>query len=241
MKILTMAILVTGCSFTPGASQNGAPDSGAAPGDAGMADAHALPDAPPDAPVLPLVTLRETIDDVDATGKSDACQVAAGTHDEAYMRLYPLLADWGVSTGFHLASVTFGTHQAQSAVNIHSQAGIYTGSLTAPTVDTSAIAWFASSSMNVADEVDPTLVTMPLIGEIPAGAVLIVSVSSPDYVTAGSGGIFEIGGAAGGQTRPSYFASQACPGGPLSPPGDTDKRNGDSVGSFILDVTGWAD
>ena len=51
-----------------------------------------------------------------------------------------------------------------------------------------------------------------------------------------------MGGAAGAQTLPSYFASPACGSGAqlLDPPNVHDTRDNAAVGAFIIDVEGHA-
>ena len=188
------------------------------------------------------VTLRETTTDTDTNGNSDACYATANaiTRDEIYARVFAL-SDFSIATAFEVTSVTFVVERANDANGIQVEVGSYAGTVGATTIDPTKITDLASVTMDapdVANSASATAVTAMFAtpAMISAGGAFVVEVVAPSYIGAGVG-TFVLGGAAGGQTRPSYWGSTACV---TVPPSMLDGRDNDSVGTFIIDATGRA-
>ncbi len=234
-RIALLLTTLASCAFVPGqaADDVSQPDGGAA--DATL-DTSAITDAalPPDtAPAL--VTLRETADDLHGAG-SDACNGpgAGQSRDETYERVFDLAA-FGIAGDFQVTAITFRTNNANPAPGIVVKVGTYTGAVGTTTVDPAATAWLVSASVDVPGSASSQMITAPIAPAlaIPSGGVVAVAIVSPGYASAQ----FTVASAAGNETEPSYFGSSGCG---ISPPAKTDPRNGSDVGTFVIDVVGYA-
>lgn len=225
------------CAFIPACDQlfglqelDTSPDASVAlvgDGDARGPDAELGSGAPPDAPPQSTVTLRQTQSDVKG-GQSDACNGpgVGQSRDETYARTFPLAA------AFHVTTVVFLADNVNAAAGLTVKIGTYAGTTGTTTLDAAALTWTTTAMIDVPGSASSQLISVPLAGDFAAGDVLAVAVVSPGY----SGAQFNVGSAAGSETLPSYFASQACG---MSQPVKTDPRNGSDVGTFVIDAIGY--
>jgi hypothetical protein len=180
-------------------------------------------------------TLRETIDDVYASGHSDQCLASSTTQAQSYERVFPL-SMFALAGPMHVPAVSFVTVEAASANGVTVQVGTYAGTISSgtATLDVNAIAWLATANANVPDDLSSQAITVPITASVDSGN-LIASVSSPSYV--GVGGTFVVAGTASAQTLPSFWMAPACS---TSSPSTHDGRNNANVGTFIIDVVGYS-
>jgi hypothetical protein len=221
---LAFVVLATACTFAP--ANDATTDAGTTnggDGDAGAFDADAAAVAPPDATPT-LITLRQTTTDTPASGHSDQCLTSGGTHAETYARLFPL------AFAFHVVRVDFSS-DATNASGIAVRVGVYSGSISSPTLDPAAISWVATAAANVAD--GQNLSSAAIGADMVAGATMIVAVESPDYT---NGSRFLVDGATGSETGPSYWRADDCETPELA---QHDGRDNADVGTFVIDAIGY--
>lgn len=128
------------------------------------------------------------------------------TADNGYLRTFTL-ADFGLTDGFDVSEVSFGVEwldmEQQVTVNLY-------------TLDTGAEFVYANltrvgSADTTLEPLPPgavTMVSVPVTGQIPGDATLVVEVDVPDMT--GTGGALFIGSNSAGQTAPSYLRANAC-------------------------------
>lgn len=193
-------------------------------GDAHASDASAI-DAGADAPPQ-TITLRQTQSDLKGA-QSDACNGPGigQSRDETYARTFPL------ATAFHVTTIAFLADNVNDVAGLTVKIGTYAGATGTTALDGAALAWTATAAIDVPGSASSQLISVSIAGDFAAGDVLAVTVVSPGY----GGAQFNVGSAAGSETLPSYFASAACG---MPQPVRTDPRNGNDVGTFIIDVIG---
>lgn len=224
---LAIVVLAAACTFAP--ANDTTADAGTVignDGDAGALDADAATVAPPDAAPT-LITLRQTATDTPSDGHSDQCIASGSTHAETYARLFPL------AFAFHVVRVDFASDvtSATGALDVTVRVGVYSGSISSPTLDPAAISWVATAAANVAD--GQNLSSTAIGAGMAAGATMIVAVESPDYT---NGSRFLVDGTAGNETGPSYWAAADCSTPELA---QHDGRNNADVGTFVIDAIGY--
>lgn len=230
IKILfAIVALAAACTFAP--TGEIAADGGATIGDASDASGGHAGDANPDAAIVAapdaapmLVTLRQTATDTPASGHSDQCITAGGTHAQMYARLFPL------AQAFRVVRVDFAA-DATAATGVVVHVGLYNGSTSSPFLDHAVITWAATAPADVAD--GQTLASVAINADMLAGTTMIVAVESPDYT---NGSRFLVDGAAGGETGPSYWKAADCSTPELAL---RDGRNNADVGTFVIDAIGY--
>lgn len=156
------------------------------------------------------VTLTQSTSLAITPANSVSCN-SGGLHaDNSYFRAYSLAA---YPAGFDVCSVTVGIEEATSgAVNRNTRGGgqpvsvrLYSnvgGAFPAGTRTQVGVA-----NVTVADQAG-TLLDVPVTGNLPAGAELVVEVFTPDGQTAGNS--FFIGSNNAGQSGTSYLQAADC-------------------------------
>ncbi len=158
-------------------------------------------------PVLPApqqgeVTITHSASQDLIAGNSVACSPDLGftTTENSYLRTFTL-ADFGVTSGFDVTSVSFGVEASSPAqpltVNLYTLDGDFI-------YDNMTLIGSATITL---PPTDLSLVTVPVTGPAPAGSTLVVELDSPDM--SGTGRFF-VGSNNLGQTAPSYLSSESC-------------------------------
>lgn len=251
MKLALLLVALGGCGFDPNSDTYlGGDDGGLSwidargSGDAGSGTQLDAGVPPPSIDAAPTVlTLREAASDANA-GATDDCIEDEGsvTTSESYARLFSLsdYSSSGIPNGhaFQVTAIQFVAALAHNANGLTISVGDYAGAVGAQTLDPTMTTPLAAELADAT--VTNQIVTVPIAATIPAGHVAIIEIDAPSY--ADGGGVFAIGGASGAESQPSYFASASCGATetPVEPPTDKDPRTNASVGSFIIDMVGYA-
>lgn len=134
-------------------------------------------------------------------GNSVACAESGQTNASGYLRTFTL-ADFGLGDGFDVSEVSFGVEYLSVAETV--TVNLYT-------LDAQPFVYGSLTPIGTAEAtLDPqtgTLVTVPITGDVPAEATLVVEVDVPDMRGSGA---FVIGSNSAGQTAPSYLRAEAC-------------------------------
>lgn len=138
-------------------------------------------------------------------GNSVACN-AGGLHtDNNYLRVFDLVADFGINEDIDISSIDFGVETATGSggsqpatVNIYTLSGAFVYA---------NLTLIASQAISVADQTS-TILNVPISATIPAGSLLVVEIFTPDGQ--GVGNAFFIGSNNLGETAPSYLSAPAC-------------------------------
>lgn len=124
-----------------------------------------------------------------------------GTHESRYLRKFEL-PEFGMEDDLVVTGVTFGieqlTHTSLIEVNLYTLDGAF---------HVSNLTEIGSAVEEVPDQFQ-TLVEIPVIGTVPAGATLVVEIRGPDGSFLGES--FAPGMNAAGETDPSYMVSEQC-------------------------------
>ena len=231
-RLAALAFVATGCAQAVPAGTGGQPDAHiitSVPDAhiivtnepdahiiAGQPDAHPFADAAPTidaAPVTGQTTLNENTDNsIDPTsgfGCSD--QNVGTTFANTFYRVFPL-SSAGISTSFTVSEVDFAVLFATAGDLSGSQdvtVTIYSMSATAgDPLDTTALTQLASVTAAVADATAGESVAAPIVGTVPAGQSLVVSIDVPDGTTTGN--VFGLGFNADGETQSGYIVAPNC-------------------------------
>lgn len=155
---------------------------------------------------------------------SASCGGLAGTTENHFFRTFTL-SDFGIDGDFEVSDVSFGVEQATAqtlTVNLHTLDGALTfANLTQ--IGTADVAIPASTL---------TMISVPVTGEVPAGATLVVEVVSANQQA--NGGVFYIGSNGAGQTAPSYLSATDCA---LPEPATTDSIGWPDM-HIVMNVSG---
>src|SRR5690606_765818 len=149
-------------------------------------------------------TLSHSLSDTIVFATSIACSLDAGftTVDNSYLRRFDL-DDFGIAGDLEVTEVTFGVEEATPhtlTVNLYAMADAH-----GP---------FEYGNFQRLESVEHdlpatnlSLVTVPLTATVPAGASLVLEVTSPDLAGVGK---FFLGANGAGQTGPSYIRTAPC-------------------------------
>jgi hypothetical protein len=155
---------------------------------------------------------------------SASCGGLAGTTENRFLRTFTL-SDFGIDDDFEVSEVSFGVEEATAqtlTVNLYTLDG--------------ALTYANMTSIGTAEASIPastlTMISVPVTGEVPAGATLVVEVVSPNQQA--TGGVFYIGSNDAGQTAPSYLAAADCG---ISEPATTDSIGWPGM-HIVLNVSG---
>ncbi len=155
---------------------------------------------------------------------SASCGGLEGTTENRFLRTFTL-SDFGIDDDFEVSEVSFGIEEATAqtlTVNLYTLDG--------------ALTYANLTSIGTAEASIPastlTMVSVPVTGEVPAGATLVVEVVSPNQQA--TGGVFYIGSNDAGQTAPSYLAAADCG---ISEPATTDSIGWPGM-HIVLNVSG---
>jgi subtilisin family serine protease len=155
---------------------------------------------------------------------SASCGGLAGTTENRFLRTFTL-SDFGIDDDFEVSEVSFGIEEATAqtlTVNLYTLDG--------------ALTYANLTSIGTAEASIPastlTMISVPVTGEVPAGATLVVEVVSPNQQA--TGGVFYIGSNDAGQTAPSYLAAADCG---ISEPATTDSIGWPGM-HIVLNVSG---
>ncbi|WP_275002234.1 carboxypeptidase regulatory-like domain-containing protein [Promicromonospora iranensis] len=155
---------------------------------------------------------------------SASCGGLAGTTENHFFRTFTL-SDFGIDGDFEVSDVSFGVEKATAqtlTVNLYTLDGALTfANLTS--IGTAQASIPASTL---------TMVSVPVTGEVPAGATLVVEVVSPNQQS--NGGVFYIGSNAAGQSAPSYLSATDCA---LPEPATTDSIGWPDM-HIVMNVSG---
>ncbi|CAM3539708.1 carboxypeptidase regulatory-like domain-containing protein [Isoptericola cucumis] len=154
----------------------------------------------PDASAMPLeeTTLTHSASQDIVANNSVACSNQVTTQDNAYLRTFTL-SDFGIDGAFDVSAVSFAVEAARVAqpltVNLYTLEGdlVYDN-----------LTLVGSAEATVGTDAGGTVVTVPVVGEVPSGGTLVVEVDVP------AGGWFFVGSNDAGQTAPSYLRSEGC-------------------------------
>jgi subtilisin family serine protease len=207
-------------------------------GDAGLAGNRNLAEevgtvAEPEAPPVPesTVTITHSASQAIMAGNSVACSPDGGftTTENGYLRTFTL-EDFGIFSDFDVTQVSFGI-ESLSGVPQTLTVNLFTldampFTYANMTLIGSASATFSPQSL--------TIVSVPVTGNVPAGATLVVEVDAPHG--GGAGGFF-IGSNNAGQSAPSYLRSASCG---LPEPTDTAAIGFPNM-HIVMNVTGFAE
>ena len=121
------------------------------------------------------------------------------------MRVFDLPGQFGITQAINITSVDFGIELATGATGSQpAVVNIYT--LAGPMLFAN-LTLIASQPVTVPDQ-SLTVLNVPVSANIPAGAILVVSIFTPNGQV--SGNSFFIGSNNLGQTGPSYLAAGDC-------------------------------
>jgi hypothetical protein len=155
---------------------------------------------------------------------SASCGGLAGTTENHFFRTFTL-SDFGIDGDFEVSEISFGVEKATAqtlTVNLHTLDGALTfGNLTQ--IGTADVAIPASTL---------TMISVPVTGEVPAGATLVVEVVSANQQA--NGGVFYIGSNGAGQSAPSYLSATDCS---LPEPATTDSIGWPDM-HIVMNVSG---
>jgi hypothetical protein len=190
---------IAGCAASV---STGDPDAAPAP-----PDATPRPDATPQP-----VALTQSSDSATITPANSIGCVSQGsgvTRENSYYRAFTL-TEHGVTSGFAVSEVTFGVEQAVARNGGAQPATVklygYTG-LVGATLNPGAMAMLATAPIQIADAPQPTFVSVPITGDVPAGGTFVIEIaiadSDPDED--GDGHVFFVGSNVAGQTKPPYL------------------------------------
>ncbi len=221
MKWFLVSLAITGCASAGKGNSiiGGIDDAGVRVDDAGVRidDAQEIPEL--DAPLIDApprqITLSQTTSGAITLDNSIACvpddprqQI---TVVNSYYRVFAL-ADDDIRTAFHVTEVTFGIQDAISATANDLQPGIvrigiYEDVIGSPVLDLSRIRGVAEVPIQIADATG-TRMTVPISGDIPASANLIVELELPSNASVRHR--FFIGSNVAGERRPGYLRAPTC-------------------------------
>jgi hypothetical protein len=174
------------------------------------------------------LTHSSSMEVLDANAVACADNTTGYTRENHFLRTFTL-ADFGISSSFKVAEVTFGIERISPAASV--TVALYT--LDGPFVFTN-LRLLASKKVPV-DEQEGTLVTVPISADVPAGATLVLDVVAPDMAPVG--GSYFPGSNQAPETAPSYIASEPC--GAANPV--TFESIGNGQVHLVMSVTGTTD
>jgi hypothetical protein len=189
--------------------------------------------AEPEAPPAPesSVTITHSASQAVVAGNSVACSPDGGftTTENGYLRTFTL-EDFGIFSDFDVTQVSFGI-ESLSGVPQTMTVNLFTLDAMPFIYANMTLIGTASATFNPQAL---TIVTVPVTGNVPAGATLVVEVDAPNM--SGVGGFF-IGSNSAGQTAPSYLRSASC--------GLPEPRDVATIGfpnmHIVMNVTGFAE
>ena len=203
-----------------GLCRTGGTSAGCSPTDASAGSEPVVGDAPVDGRTS--VTLRQTADGVPSSNGTVACTTSGTspneiTGDGAWYRVFALEdSHFGITTPFHVSSVSFGVLKSRLATNVTVGIGRYSGTVpTAATIDPVTFTWTADVSVPATNTDHPSVVNVPLTADLAAGSVIVVGIK----VQSEAGDSFFPAGSASAEWAPAYFHSsvQACSGPGVRP------------------------
>ncbi|MFC8796089.1 S8 family serine peptidase [Promicromonospora sp. NPDC057138] len=188
----------------------------------GTAGEGVTPESIPVSPNATTIT-HSTSQEITALN-SASCGGVAGTTENHFFRTFTL-SDFGIDDDFEVSDVSFGVEEATAqtlTVNLYTLDGALT---------------FANlTSIGTAEAAIPastlTMVSVPVTGEVPAGATLVVEVVSANQQA--NGGVFYIGSNGAGQSAPSYLSATDCS---LPEPATTDSIGWPDM-HIVMNVSG---
>jgi len=188
----------------------------------GTAREGVLPESIPVSPNA--TTITHSASQEIAALNSASCGGLAGTTENHFFRTFTL-SDFDITDDFEVSEVSFGVEEATAqtlTVNLYTLQGALTfANLTSIGTATASI---PASTL--------TMVSVPVEGEVPAGATLVVEVVSPNQQS--NGGVFYIGSNGAGQSAPSYLAATDCG---LAEPATTDSIGWPDM-HIVMNVSG---
>ncbi|WP_369370482.1 carboxypeptidase regulatory-like domain-containing protein [Promicromonospora sp. Populi] len=188
----------------------------------GTAGESVLPESIPVSPNA--TTITHSASQEVAALNSASCGSIAGTTENHFFRTFTL-SDFDIDDDFEVSEVSFGVEEATAqtlTVNLYTLQGALT---------------FANlTSIGTAQANIPastlTMISVPVTGEVPAGATLVVEVVSPNQQA--TGGVFYVGSNDAGQTAPSYLSAPDCA---LTEPATTDSIGWPGM-HIVMNVSG---
>jgi hypothetical protein len=186
-----------------------------------------------------LITLSETVSDVVTPGAGAICANQGGrtTANQVWYRVFRP-ADFGAQAGFRVTEVRFAAAIAKSARGIRVHVGTYAGAVGASSLTPVDIAISSTVTLDVPDGgasgTTPRLIHVPIVGQIPAGANLVIEIESPDLGPVG--GMFVLGATTASETAPGYFSADAC----FQPLPQAESALG-IAGHFVIEAVGTPD
>lgn len=237
-RLLLLVLAVGAC-----AKAGGQPSGDDQPIDAPAPfDVPADPDAPIDAPVdagPTMVTLTQTTTDNVINELSLACRSTGdgSTRENSWYRVFRL-ADAGITSDFHVSSVTFGVAAASGLVPVVVKIGTYSGTVnpSPAQLDTALITPIAASAAYPVPNTNgtPALATVPVDATVPALGQMIVEIAAPDEL--GTTYYFHLGANSDGQTSAGYLRAPICNATQPSIPGSFSADFANA--HFVIKVTG---
>jgi len=166
-------------------------------GDGMTPDAAAGPDA------AVMMTLSQTTSNMNIASNSVTCNAG----EDSWYRVFPL-ADFGITGGFNVQSVTFGAQEALGSPVVQVKIGTYSGT-PGTTISTANITPINSTTVTIPNQTNPgTNIVAPITGVIPANGQLVVELFKPGMNT--STVYFYVGASNSGETKPGYFRAPSC-------------------------------
>jgi hypothetical protein len=175
-------------------------------------DFPALDASPTDAPPEQ-ITLTQNASSTITRNNSFVCfdDVTNLTFANSYYRVFTL-DDHGLTTVLHITEVDFGIELASAGPGATEQPaqlqlGTYGMTPTDTTLDLAMIRSLTTLDIKIPDGAG-TRLTVPITADVAPGSNLIVELTLPDGVSAGS--VFVIGSNAAGERRPGYTSAPRC-------------------------------
>jgi subtilisin-like proprotein convertase family protein len=137
---------------------------------------------------------------------SVSCNNASGHTDNSYWRAFNM-ATFVPGSAYNVTSVSFGVEEATGAGGTQPvTVRLYTNSGGAFPAGTRT--QIATTTVQVLDSASGTVLTVPLVATVPAGAELVMEVFTPNGQATGN--FFFIGSNTAAETGPSYLSAADC-------------------------------
>ncbi len=137
---------------------------------------------------------------------SVSCNSGGYHADNAYLRVFDLVADFGISESIVISSIDFGIETAEAGsggiqpatVNIYTLSGSF---------EYANLTLIATEAISISDQA-LSILNVPISATIPAGSILVVEMFTPNGQAVNNK--FFIGSNNLGETDPSYIATADC-------------------------------
>ena len=139
---------------------------------------------------------------------SVSCNNATSHTDNSYWRAFDMNSFVG-SNPYQVNSVSFGIEQATGAGGTQPvTVRLHTSNQPFPTGFPGSLTQIATATVNVPDSASNTIFSVSIAATVPAGAILVMEVFTPDGTVAGN--LLFVGSNADPETAPSYLSAAAC-------------------------------